>query len=185
MAIPKTLGKRLMSVAPAGGAGPMQHNIGIPIEHQQGDNWCWAAVSVSLRNFQTPGSPLRQCELAQIQLSHNDCCTTPLPAACDQTNFLEIALANAGVAADNFPGSLSFSDLCDRLRINKAVCCAIQWFSGGFHFVQVDGFIRNGARGDEVVVNDPLNPGGRMTYNTLVTNYGTDAGQWVWTYRVL
>lgn len=175
-----------MDIAPpAGAAGPQQHTIGIPIETQKGKNWCWAAVAVSIRNARFSGPPMQQCELAQIRLGHDDCCIVPLPADCDQTNFLERALTDAGVTADNQQGLLPFPDLCDRIRNDLPVCCAIQWMSGGFHFIEVDGFIAGGTRGNEVIVNDPLNPGGRMTYDTLVRNYGVDTGQWIWTYRVL
>ncbi len=79
---------------------------------------------------------------------------------------------------------LSFADLRDRLRAGKPVCCAIRWSSGTFHFVQVDGFVEGGPRGNEVFVNDPLNPGGRMSYDTLVRSYNAN-GTWAWTYRVL
>ncbi len=183
MNIPQMLRTRLSAVPPAGGAVP-QHNIGIPIEPQQGTNWCWAAVTVSIRNFST-APPMRQCELAQIQLGHSDCCTQPLPAACNTTGFLHIALANAGVAADNLQGALAFGDLCDRIVLDKPICCAIRWrVSNDHHFVQVDGFIANGPRGDEVIVNDPRIPGGRMAYTALVNNY-QNAGDWVWTYRIL
>lgn len=189
MSISTSLRSRLVQVSPlseppSGGAGPSAHNIGVARQRQIGDNWCWAAVSVSIRNFQRPASPLAQCELAKIQLTHTDCCTEPLPKDCDKKSRLEVALQNAGVAADNRKGSLSFNDLKQRLLANKPVCCAIRWASGGFHFVQIDGFVEGGPRGNEVIVNDSLNPGGRMTYDALLRKYNA-SGTWVWTYRAL
>lgn len=189
MPIPTALSSRLTSVPPsgppAGGSVPSQHSIGVNMESQIGDNWCWAAVSVSIRNSLGFGPPMMQCEVVKPQLVHSDCCTIPLPGGCDQTGQLEIALSDAGVPASNQGGSLSFVDLQNRIGIDKPVCCAIQWASGAFHFVQVDGYIANGPRGDEVFVNDSDGPGGRMSYGTLVSNYGADTGQWVWTYQVL
>jgi hypothetical protein len=188
MSIPNMLRSRLMVAAtrpPAGGALPPRHSIGVTVEDQIGDNWCWAAVSVGIRNSLGFGPVIQQCDLVKIQLGHSDCCTVPVPDPCDQPHQLEIALANAAIPADNFSGSLTFSDLQDRIANDRPVCCAIQWASGAFHFVQVDGYIANGPRGDEVIVNDSAGPGGRMAYDTLVNNYGVDAGTWVWTYRVL
>lgn len=190
MSISPSLRSRLVQIPspaapPLGGSGPSVHNIGVVREQQIGDNWCWAAVSVAIRNFQQPGSPLAQCQLVMIQLGHNDCCTVPVPQPCDQKSRLEVALANAGVAADNHSGIMSFSVLTQRLLGNRPICCAIRWSSGDFHFVQVDGFIQGGPRGDEVFVNDPNNPVNRMTYDALVANYLDVGGTWQWTYRVL
>lgn len=189
MSIPNALRARLIAASigapPTGGAVPPEHSIDVVVEDQIGDNWCWAAVSVGIRNSQGFGPVMQQCELVQIQLGHSDCCTVPVADLCDQPHQLEIALANAGVLADNLAGSLHFSDLQTRIAIDKPVCCAIQWASGTFHFVQVDGYIAGGARGDEVIVNDSAGPGGRMSYDTLLNNYGVDTGRWVWTYRVL
>lgn len=190
MSIASALRSRLTSLPaaegpPVGGAGPAAHSIGISREQQIGDNWCWAAVSVGIRNFQQPGPPLAQCRLAMIQLNHDDCCTSPIKEDCDKKSRLEVALQNAGVVADNRSGTMSFSELRQRLLANKAVCCAIRWTSGDFHFVQVDGFISGGPRGDEVIVNDPKNPVGRISYNALVSNYNNVGGTWRWTYRVL
>lgn len=160
------------------------------MEPQGGNNWCWAAVSVSIRNSQLPASPpLEQCELAKIQLNHTDCCTSVPPVdGCDQASQLELALANANVDADNQQGVLSFADVQQRLLANKPVCCAIQWQSVNhptYHFVEIDGFIENGPGGDELVVKDPLYIGGTIAYQALLDNYNAVGGRWVWTYRVL
>ena len=119
-----------------------------------------------------------------LQLGHDDCCAVPLAAQCDRPSRLDVALLNAGVPADNQPGLLSFAELRNRLINDRPVCCAIRWSSGTFHFVQVDGFVENGPRGNEVFVNDPLNPGGWMPYDTLVRSYNA-SGTWEWTYLVL
>src|SRR5262245_3067044 len=135
MSISISLRSRLIPVTaraeepPLGGAASSAHSIGVTRERQIGDNWCWAAVSVSIHNFQNHASPLAQCALAKIQLAHTDCCTQPLPNRCDQQSRLEVALKNAGVTADNQKGSLSFDDLKLRLLANKPVCCAIRWSS--------------------------------------------------------
>ena len=180
--------RRVPAVAgpPTGGAAASFHQIGVIREQQVGNNWCWAAVSVSIRNFLSPGANLRQCQLAMRQLVHTDCCSVPLPEDCDQRSRLEVALANAGVTASNQRGILSFLALRDRLRLGKPVCCAIRWPTSppSYHFVQVDGFVENGPRGNEVFVNDPLNPGGWMPYDTLVQSYN-GTGTWEWTYQVL
>jgi hypothetical protein len=186
MSIAAPFRTRLIQVPPAppaGGAGPAAHNIGVLLEGQEKDNWCWAAVSVSIRNFQQPASPpLRQCELANIQLQQTDCC---MSGQCDKTSQLEVALANAGVAADNQQGVLTFADVQQGLILDKPVCCAIQWQSGDFHFVQIDGFIENGPGGDEVVIQDPKFNGETITYQALLNNYHGVGGRWVWSYLVL
>lgn len=186
MNIAAAIRKRLIQAAPVpptGGAAPTAHNIGVLMEGQEEDNWCWAAVSVSIRNSLQPAlPPLRQCELANIQLNRADCCTS---GQCNQTSQLEVALANAGVTADNQQGFLSFGDIEQRIVLDKPVCCAIQWQSGDYHFVQIDGFIENGPGGDEVVVQDPIFDSDTITYQALLSNYHGLGGRWIWSYRVL
>lgn len=128
---------------------------------------------------------MSQCELAKLQLGHSDCCTRPVPDRCDQTQRLDLALATAGVPASNQKGPLSFANVQTRVAQDKPVCCAIRWSSGAHHFVQVDGYIANGPRGDEVIVNDSDGPGGTIAFHALEQNYGTSFGRWVWTYLVL
>lgn len=185
MNIPQALRSRMLSLAPVGGAIPPQHTIGVPIQKQLGNNWCWAAVAVSIRNFQTPTSPMQQCELAKIQLNHTDCCPPPAKTACDLQSALQIALANAGVAATNSSGAMTFPAVQLAISSNRPVCCAIRWTSNSYHFVAIDGYVTGGPRGDEVFVNDSLGPGGRMTYTTLVSNYQNVGGAWLWSYQVL
>jgi hypothetical protein len=171
-------------VAALAAPSPSQGHIGVTMQPQEGDNWCWAAVAVSVRNFLDPADPLRQCDLANTQLNRTDCCQDPKPGDCDVPSALDLALTNAQVPSTNQSGTLLFSEVATEIGGNRPVMCAIRWASGFvYHFIQIDGFVQSG-RGNELIVNDPQMPQSRIPFNTLFSTYrGT--GSWVWTYKTL
>lgn len=195
MAISSTLRARAVSLTvppapspPLGGGGPVEHRIGVFGEDQQGLNWCWAAVAVSLRNFQRPAEPMTQCELAQKHLQRADCCGPEPPGNCDKPSYLERALRDAEVQVHGTPfkGVMALGDLLFRLRARKPVCCAIRWPAPDptYHFIQIDGFTVGGPRGIELLINDPISTLATTTYDALVNGEYPGNGRWRWTYLI-
>ncbi|HEX8456083.1 MAG TPA: hypothetical protein VF656_02080 [Pyrinomonadaceae bacterium] len=57
------------------------------MQTQKREEWCWAAVSVSVAKFYNSQSPWRQCQLVNNQLGLANCCPSGGPAECDQPWF--------------------------------------------------------------------------------------------------
>jgi len=159
------------------------------MQQQKLANWCWDAVAVSVRDFLNPGAApsLTQEDLATRVLSADgkiaasvDCSATPelcnLPAALDdalrQTGNLYEALLDKHLVCD---------PIVAWVEAGMPIGASITWFSGGAHFVAVDGYRDFGDSGQQVHIQDPLHGPGLQDYNVFVSNY-PPGGSWNDTY---
>jgi hypothetical protein len=97
MPLPNFLSASLQPLAtpagsPVGGAAPISQ-LNLSMQPQQQTNWCWSAVSVSVKLFYSPGFPITQCDQANRQLSQKTCCANGASSACNVTWFLDRALS--------------------------------------------------------------------------------------------
>src|SRR5215212_7198841 len=75
---------------------PPATQLNMTMQHQQQTNWCWSAVSVSVKLFFTPAFAITQCEQANLQLAQTSCCINGGSSACNIPWFLDKALAGLG-----------------------------------------------------------------------------------------
>ena len=171
--------------------------IAFRMERQKAQNWCWAAVAVSVARFHDSDSRFRQCGVVRLVLSraHREgdpdvprpvppCCTKPVPRACNQPWYLEEGLDQVGRRRLRpKSGSLSFEKIRKRIDADRPVCARIAWKGGGGHFVVISGYhvSRNGVR--QVDVEDPLTGPALVNYSDFVRRYRGE-GKWSHTYLV-
>jgi len=169
----------------AGGAGEDEKQLGIAVEGQKGDRWCWAAVAVSLRRVRRKDlPPLEQCQLAQIVIPGDlHCCgTLKAPTECDKAAFLEDALTASEVSFSGPDSTFSFPAICDHIRGDRPVACRIDFPPPELpHFVVVDGF---NADDRKLSVEDPKRGPLTMTVTSFVTDYNGEGGTWGATFRI-
>ena len=156
------------------------------VEHQHEDNWCWAAVAVSIHNYlnppATPADALRQGVLATEVLLQDgqipagvNCDQTP--GLCDYPGRLDEALAAAGNLRRVMPGNhLDYISIKACIDANLPVGARIVWWGGGAHFIVLDGY-RELANGDVLIsVEDPLYGPSFQHYDDLVNDYPPGGG---------
>src|SRR5580704_4198524 len=126
-----------------------------PIEQQEENDWCWAAVSNSTDHYYDPASSLAQCKIVkQVFGGATDCCANT--SACNQPAKLQDALTNIGRLKNQIVGSCDFTEIKTEIDGRRPVCVRIQWFGAGAHFVVICGYkvLASGARTIEVA--DPF-----------------------------
>jgi hypothetical protein len=154
--------------------------LNMTMQHQQQDNWCWSAVSVSVKLFFTPGFAITQCEQANRQLSQTTCCGSGGPTVCDQPWYLDRALSGLGNLASVSAGTTPFPDLIAQLNLSRPIGCRIGWFGGGGHFVAIDGCDPSSPN-QILTIKDPIYGTSVLPYNTFATAYQS-AGSWTTSY---
>ena len=173
-------GKRVSRGGSAAGGAPGSRALNMTMERQLETNWCWAAVSVSVRKFYTPGSPVTQCQIANQQLSTGTCCANSSSATCNKPWFLNRALAGMGALNAMSNGTLPFTSVQIEIDNTRPLGCRIGWRLGGGHFVCIDGYA-SVATGDFVTILDPWYGTTTETYSNFSTNYRS-SGSWTHSY---
>src|SRR5437867_2038718 len=126
------------------------------IEKQLQDKWCWAAVSVSVDHYFSPGSTFSQCRIARDVLGGLPCCGAP--DTCNTPASLRAALDDVGRFRDRLPRPLLFDEIRQEIDARSPVCVRIGWNGGGGHFVVISGYRELASGAQLVEVSDPLFP---------------------------
>ncbi|MEK6374392.1 MAG: hypothetical protein AABO58_17025 [Acidobacteriota bacterium] len=150
----------------------MARSLNLAMEDQEKDNWCWAAVSVSVRKFYGMAGPRSQCGQAEGQF-HRPCCADP--DSCDQRWILDPNIFTR--SAGTFP----FVTVQQQIDAGRLVTARITWAEGGTHYVCIDGYNIAGPE-PLVSVKDPFYGPSTIPYNRLVAGY-LDRGSWTESYR--
>src|SRR5271165_658420 len=150
------------------------------MQQQQEHNWCWAAVAVSIHQFLDPvaASTLTQAAIATPVLQKEqaisaeiDCSRTPdrcnLPAGLQDALSVAGNLSPTGVLQNEF---LTFDNLKQWMDLNLPVCARIVWFSGGAHFIALDGYRVFSSGAQLVHVQDPNYGPSFQFYDDLVAD---------------
>jgi hypothetical protein len=157
---------------------------------QQEDEWCWAAVAVSIHSYLDPDSEpaWTQATLATKVLQEErkilpivDCAL--MPDLCDFPASLNDALTATGNFSQALTAPLSFASLKQWIDDDLPVCVQIDWFSGGAHAIVLDGYQEYTSGAQAVLVQDPLNQSGFHFYDDLVNDY-PPGGVWAATFLV-
>src|SRR4051794_4590811 len=86
----------LPPVVAALAAGPPAYQLLFNMQPQQQNNWCWAAVSVSVALLQAALPAWQQCQVVSQELGNATCCTNGSSAVCDVPWYLDRALTRVG-----------------------------------------------------------------------------------------
>jgi hypothetical protein len=154
------------------------------MQTQKLENWCWAAVSVSVAKFYQGQSPWRQCLLVNDQLGLANCCPNGSPAECDQPWFLERGLDRVGHLARKEEASVAFQTVSDEIDNRRPLGCFIVWPQGPGHFVILNGYSTDfGANPPRawVSVEDPKYGHSDYTYLKFLISY-RKVGEWRFSY---
>jgi len=160
--------------------------LGVHVPPQDGDFWCWAAVSVGVIAALTSTAEKPQCALVKSVTGHtHDCCdTVPPREVCDVDNQLEVGLAAGGITAVPLNQTFLFSELREQLFDRRRPVGALITFphGGANHFVEIDGFID---ATKELIVNDSLFGGPKkMPMKEFTFDYAGKGGRWTFTYTI-
>jgi hypothetical protein len=165
------------------------------IELQQHNNWCWAAVAVSVDRYFDRKSTWCQCRVAskmakmeKLKVKNCGTCQKPkhAPKACNRPWSLDKALK----IVDRLKGKpplrpLTFEQTERRIKAGRPVCVRIQWGGGqGGHFVVISGYATGKSGSRWVDVEDPHAGSSTWRYDEFRENYQYAQGHWVETYAV-
>ncbi len=155
------------------------------MEQQSEPNWCWAAVSVSVKHYFFPGSIIEQCDLANRVLGETTCCDVPLPAGLDRSAHLEDALTDVSVSYKILPGvAMTFDAIRAQINNSFPVCARIGWTGQNRgHFVAVCGFGVSATGEHWVDIADPFFGNSTIPYDEFVQAYQGD-GEWTDTFMI-
>jgi hypothetical protein len=163
----------------------------INMPDQLESNWCWAAVTVGVKTFFSPGSAFTQCDVATSVLTgegaiHSiNCCANR--ELCNIPAFLQDALHFSGNLKGILSGPLPFSiapgpSVTGELNAGRPVGVRIQWPEGNGHFLVVDGYREFTVGPPQVHVADPLFQDVYWPYGDLLNNYQFKGGVWTDTF---
>lgn len=157
------------------------------MQHQELDQWCWAAVGVSVNNYVAPSSTLTQRELAARVLGvAGGCNGGAISSECDQpasmTQVLNILHRQAG---EPIPTSVSFATIQQVIDAGWPIPVRIVWDdeAGNAHFVVISGYSVSLSGVPLLQVDDPFFGRAILDYDTFVFSYH-GSGQWERTYKV-
>jgi Papain-like cysteine protease AvrRpt2 len=159
-----------------------------PIEKQDGDKLCWAAVAKSVDHYFAPESVKSQCSIAGDVLQTT--CCPDVETLCNQIEYLEKALDKVK-HLESWPtaGFLEFGKIKELINNRMPICVRIEWHGGGGgHFVVICGYRERKGR-EFVEISDSWFPSSIVSYQEFVDGYQnaerTDGGGfWSHTYPI-
>lgn len=157
--------------------------VPFPMQPQKREEWCWAAVSVSVLRFYEAQSTLSQCQLVNDELGLDNCCSGASDE-CNQPWYLEFGLERVGHLASKLESSASFEDVGGELDGRRPLGCWIQWPDGTGHFVVLNGYATDfGATppAQWVSVQDPKYGHSDYPYLNFLVSY-RKVGTWSFSY---
>lgn len=166
----------LLDDADIGGAGPPVH-LPFIMQHQEQDQWCWAAVSVSVAAYYGDAA-WTQCEVVNLELAGVDCCGNGAATdGCNKPWSLEKALRRVTHLRAAVPSRVDLADVRRDVDARFVVGVRIGWGHGGGHFVVIAGY----GAGKMIDVEDPWYGPGTYDGDAFAVGYQGD-GSWTHTY---
>jgi hypothetical protein len=157
---------------------PRWDRLAFNMQHQQQNNWCWAAVSTSVSHYYDAASTWTQCAVANAQIGRTDCCGTGASGPCNIYGYLDAALTTVG-HFNRSDGVVVFQALDNEIDGGRPVGIRVAWSGGGAHFLAVIGYLEDAQ--NFVAVDDPIYGKSDVTYDTLKSGY-QGSGSWTTTY---
>ncbi len=118
--------------------------ISIPfkMQHQEQDEWCWAANAVSAARY-LGSKALSQCGLVNDELGRKSCCSHGRSEECNRPYYLDDALSAAGCHFRHVRHAISADAIGGALSTGTVIEARIGWtdgngrFDGSGHFVAI------------------------------------------------
>jgi len=133
----------------------MSKTLNFTVEHQEHQQWCWAAVSVSVARFYEGSSnALTQCSIVNSQLPGNDCCAHGGILACNKPGFLDKALDTVKHFRGMISGSLKSPCMIQEIDDGRPIGARIGFPTRG-HFVAIVGYDNKDPEDVHLIVSDP------------------------------
>jgi hypothetical protein len=161
--------------------------ISIPfkMEHQEQDEWCWAANAVSAARY-LGRKTLSQCALVNDELGRKSCCSHGGSEDCNQPYYLEDALSAAGCHFRHIGHAISAAAIGCALSMGTAIEARIGWtnghgaFDGSGHFVAITAIEPTTSM---LHIADPWYRTSSIAYDDFARAYKT-VGVWTDTYLI-
>jgi len=148
------------------------------IQHQEQDQWCWAAVTASVCVFYEDAAHQQQCGLANHFLETvrggTDCCSDGSSDDCNVPFGLADALRELGRLNPPVRGPLTFQDLGQQIEANRPIGVRIQLADFSAHFIVVTACEETSDGRQWVKIADPGGVAGNVVtleYEELVSNF--------------
>jgi hypothetical protein len=164
------------------------------MEHQAQDQWCWAALAVSVATFYgTDGGPSgnwQQCDLAtafsqRLAGQQENCCPPGAAPDCDKSFDLNPALERVNHSGGGaIKGVCSYNFLQGEIDGNRPVAVRIGWDEGGpqGHFILLTSY--DDEMGEMVRVEDPQYGPSDVPFEQLRGSHYREFGSWTHYYPV-
>ena len=155
-------------------------NLSFSMEPQDQDQWCWAAVAISICRFYKDRRWQHQCDLVnQILapiLGGIDCCQDGASNTCNISFSLSDALNTTGHLAQRVQSVVSFEDLRQEIDVRQRPVAIRIAFSDLItrHFIAVVGCAETPDGKQMVKVADPSPSTGHaasIEYKSLLNDY--------------
>jgi len=161
--------------------GPAAMYLGLNEQHQQQDNWCWAATTVSISLFYDPSSTWTQCTLVNKAFNQTTCCTDGSSSACNQGWWPNLSLPITGNLASYTNASASLETVIAEINSGRPISIAIWWDGGGGHNPAIDGYDNTNPDSPTIDIQDPWYGPSTQDFNSFPSNYNGGAS-WGNTY---
>lgn len=155
-------------------------DITFSIEQQKQDQWCWAAVALSICRFYSDHHWRGQCDLVNDIFSdirgNSDCCQNGDTFPCNMTWSLRDVLSTSHHLALPVRGIVSFGGLMQEIEVGQRPVAARIMFSdlNTAHYIVLVGCAQTLDGKQWVKVADPSMATGNTTsieYSTILANY--------------
>ncbi len=154
------------------------------MQKQKREEWCWAAVSVSVATFYDKQSAWTQCLLVNEELGLDGCCANVSPDECNQPWYLELGLSRVGHLASKDESSAPFATASAEIDGERPLGCWIVWPDSTGHFVVINGHSTDFAATpprEWVSVQDPKYGSSDYPYLKFLVAY-RKFGRWEFSY---
>ena len=189
MALPALLSSTLIPVEPShpppygSGLHGSSAHLAFETEPQLRQNWCWAAVAVSVARFYDEATPWTQCRMADAELGRSDCCVEGASSACNVPGSLHTSLARTGHLDHWTAASVTFPGVSAEVHLGNPLGARIAWEEGGAHFVAIFGYTDGdgSTAAGFVSVGDPWYGNSDVSYPEFCKRY-RGSGTWTHSY---
>lgn len=156
--------------------------LNFTMQSQEGDNWCWAAVAVSVSRFYNSGSTWTQCSLATAELTQSteqpvpvntNCCNTP--ETCDVIWYLSTPLRRTGNLNTWADARASWEQLKTEIKNTRPLCVRVRWNGGTqAHFLAIVGYTEQDAGSslpNTIELRDSIHGNSTHNWNDFARTY--------------
>lgn len=156
------------------------------MQEQKLDQWCWAAVGVSVAKYFEPDSTLDQFQLAALVLNMPGGCRGNAIPECDKGASLTTVFEKLNrLAGNSILGPVSFAQVRQVIDGGWPIPVRIVWDDnpGNAHAVVITGYSISASGVPLLQVDDPFYDRSILSYDTFVSSYH-GSGRWERTYRL-